>query len=541
MNSVLVICFSAVVFIFAYKIYASKIESLFGIDPNRTTPAHTKEDGLDYIPAKNWLVLFGHHFSSIAGAGPIVGPVIAVCIWGWVPAFLWIVLGSIFLGGIHDFGSLMCSVREDGATIGDIAARSISQKAKIVLSIFTFLALILVIAVFAYFGADTFVKQPAIVVPSMGIIPLAMIVGLALYRFKWNPTAVTVVALIAVGIMIVVGHSFPIVLGENSLAMWMIVLLAYCYFASIIPVNILLQPRDYLSSFLLVAGIGLAFVGILVSHPQMNTPAFIANKGSLGYLWPMMFITIACGANSGFHCLIASGTTSKQISNERHAKRIGFGGMLLEGFLATVVIVLIVGGFSLTEFNQHIAEETSPVNMYGLGFGNITAPLLGTWGIFIALTILNAFILTTLDSATRITRYIAQELFGIKNRYFSTLVIVTLAGWLALGKDSANTPLWKVIWPAFGASNQLVAALALLVVSCWLLSKNKPIRYSMIPALFMLVTSVTALCFQLVIYWQKGQVLLMVISLILLASAFYLGLEVILLFRRKRIGKVALE
>jgi len=360
MSSILVIVLSAIVFIFAYRIYAHKIESLFDIDPNRTTPAYTKTDGLDYIPAKNWLVLFGHHFSSIAGAGPIVGPVIAVCIWGWVPALIWVVLGSILLGGVHDFGSLMCSVREDGATIGDIAARSISQKAKLVLSIFTFLALILVIAVFAFFGADTFVKQPAIVIPSMGIIPLAMIVGLALYRFKWHPAAVTVGALLIVGLMIVAGHSLPIDLGENSLAVWMMVLLAYCYFASIIPVNILLQPRDYLSSFLLVAGILLAFAGILVSHPEMNTPAFIANKGSLGYLWPMMFITIACGANSGFHCLIASGTTSKQIANERHAKRIGFGAMLLEGFLATVVIVLIVGGFSLTEFNGHIAAETSP-------------------------------------------------------------------------------------------------------------------------------------------------------------------------------------
>ena len=533
-NSVTIILIAVVAFFLGYRFYARKIEAMFGIDADRTTPAFTKTDGLDYIPAKNWLVLFGHHFSSIAGAGPIVGPVIAVCIWGWVPALLWVVLGSILLGGIHDFGSLMCSLREHGATIGDVAARSISKRAKLVLSIFTFFALILVIAVFAYFGANSFVQQPQIVIPSLGFIPLAIAVGLALYRFKWSPTGVTIVALLLVVATIVLGHQVPIVLGGQSLALWMAVLLVYCYIASIIPVNILLQPRDYLCSFLLFAGILLALAGILISRPDMNTPAFIANKGSLGYLWPMMFITVACGANSGFHSLIASGTTSKQIASERHAKRIGFGAMLLEGFLATIVIVLIVGGFTRGEFDQHLADQTGPVSMYGLGFGNITAPLLGTWGMFIALTILNAFILTTLDSATRITRYIAEELFGIKNRYFSTLVIVVFAGWLAMGKDRADTPLWQVIWPAFGASNQLVAALALLVISCWLLSKDKPIRYSMVPALFMLATSVTALCFQIISYWQNRQIVLIVISVILLASAFFLAWEVLWLFLRKR-------
>jgi len=539
MNAIFFIIISACAFILAYRFYVKRIEAIFDIDPNRQTPAFTKEDGLDYIPAKNWLVLFGHHFSSIAGAGPIVGPVIAVCIWGWAPAMLWVILGSIFLGSMHDFGSLMISIREEGSTIGDVAAKSISHKAKIVLLIFTLLALILVIAVFAYFGADTFVKQPEIVVPSIGIIPLAILTGFALYRFKLNSVGVTVTALVILGVMIYGGKFFPIDLGANSLSIWMAVLLVYCFFASIIPVNFLLQPRDYLSSFLLIAGMLLAVAGILVSHPTMNTPAFIANKGSLGYLWPMMFITIACGANSGFHCLIASGTTSKQLASESHAKRIGAGAMLLEGFLATIVIILIVGGFSLAEFNFHIKEQTSPVNLYGLGFGNITAPFLGKWGVFIALTILNVFILTTLDSATRIARYIFQELFGIKNRYFSTIIIVVLAGWLALAKDSSNTPLWKVIWPAFGASNQLVAALALLVITCWLLNKDKPIRFSLIPAIFMLVTSMTALGFQMVTYWKNQQILLIVISLILIGSALFLVIEVLKLFIRRQKAKMA--
>ena len=533
MNSVWVIVFSAVIFILAYHLYGRFVAKLFGVDPQRKTPAHSRGDNVDFIPAKNWFVLFGHHFSSIAGAGPIVGPVIAVCIWGWVPAFLWVVLGSIFLGGIHDFGSLFISLREDGTSIGDIASRTISRKAKLVLSIFTLLALILVIAVFAYLGADTLVSQPEIVLPSLGILPIAVVVGLALYRFRLNSVAVTICALLLLAVLIVSGKAMPLSIGENGLNLWIILLLIYCFVASITPVNYLLQPRDYLSSFLLIAGIILAFAGILISHPSMNTPAFIAFDGELGYLWPMMFITIACGANSGFHSLIASGTTSKQLDTEAHAKRIGFGAMILEGFLATVVIVLVVGGLSLTEFRQHLADQTSPVNLYGVAFGAMTHPILKGWGTFIALTILNAFILTTLDSATRISRYIAEELFQIKNRYICTLGIVFLAGLLALGKDSAQTPLWKVIWPAFGASNQLVAALALLVISCWLLAKNKPDRYALIPALFMLLTSLAALGFQMIQYFQKQQYLLIGISAVLISSAFYLCREVICVFLKR--------
>jgi len=534
MNSLVIIFLSLAAFITAYIFYGRTIESLWQINPERKTPAETHYDGVDYVPSKNWLVLFGHHFASIAGAGPIIGPVIAVCFWGWGPALLWVVFGSIFLGGIHDFGSLMISIREEGVTIGDIASKSISRKAKLILSVFTWLALILVIAVFAYLGADTFVTQPEVVLPSLGLLPLAVAVGLALYRFKWNATAVTIISLLAVGALIYAGEFYPVKIGGNALTTWLIGLLVYCFFASTLPVQYLLQPRDYLSSFLLVGGIVLALGGIIISHPAMNTPMFMANKSSIGYLWPMMFITVACGANSGFHCLIASGTTSKQIANETHAKRIGFGAMLVEGFLATVVIVLVVGGFSLGEFNAHIAAKTSPVNIYGIGFGNVTAPILGKWGTFIALTVLNAFILTTLDSATRITRYITAELFGIKNRYFATLLVIILAGGLALGKDSANTPLWQIIWPAFGASNQLVAALALLVITCWLLSKKRPVLYSLVPAVFMLVTSLAALGWQCVNYIKNQQIILLVISLVLIGSSLFLVSEVVQVFIRSR-------
>lgn len=534
MNSVFVLTFSALLFVLGYGIYATKIEKFWNIDRNRPTPAVAKFDGIDFVPAKNWIVLFGHHFSSIAGAGPIIGPILACLFWGWLPALLWVVLGSIFLGGIHDFGSLMISIREGGATIGDVAARSISQKAKIILSVFTWLALILVIAVFAYLCADTFVTQPEIVLPSLGLIPLAIVVGLALYRFKLNSKATTTAGLVLMAALIVVGNIFPVRITGNAQAVWLVVLFVYCFFASTLPVNLLLQPRDYLSSFLLCGGIALGVGGILVSHPDMNAPPLMGFDSSLGFLWPMMFITVACGANSGFHSLIASGTTSKQLATEGDAKKIGFGAMLLEGFLAVTVIVILIGGLSFSELNRHIANKTSPVNLYGLSYGNITAPLVGKWGGLFAITLLNAFILTTLDTATRITRYITQELFGIKNRYIATLIVVILGGWLAFGKDSAHRPLWQKIWPAFGASNQLVAALALLVITCWLLGKGKSTRYSLIPALFMLGTSLSALILQAREYIKGGEYLLAGIAAILVCSALYLAREVWLTFQRIR-------
>lgn len=531
MGSLIIILGAAAVFVIAYRFYAAKIEKLWDIDPARPTPAVTKFDGVDYVPSKHWFMLFGHHFASIAGAGPIIGPVLAVCFWGWAPALVWVVLGSIFLGGIHDFGSLITSVREEGLTVGDIAARSISRRAKLILSVFTFLALLLVIAVFAYLGANTFVTQPEVVIPSAGVIPVSVLIGLALYKFRLEPVSTTIAGLLLLGGLLIAGKFYPVVLQGDSQTLWIYVLLIYCFFASVTPVNILLQPRDYLSSFMLIGGILLGLAGILVSRPELNVPAYTGGDSPIGYLWPMMFITVACGANSGFHSLIASGTTSKQLANERDAKKIGFGAMLVEGFLAVLVIVLVVGGFTLAEFNQHLADKTSPVNIYGIGFGNITAPILGEWGTFMALTILNAFILTTLDSATRITRYIFEELTGLKNRIASTLVIVTLGGWLALGKDSAQNPLWQKIWPAFGASNQLVAALALLVISCWLLRKNKPTRYSLIPAVFMLGTSLAALGIQIVDYLKNGEIALVLISTVLVVSALFLGWEVVKTFQ----------
>ncbi|MCM8770661.1 MAG: carbon starvation protein A, partial [Candidatus Omnitrophica bacterium] len=251
MNSLLVILIAGVLFYWGYRFYAQKVAQLWHIDPKKSTPAYSKFDSVDFIPAKNWLVLFGHHFSSIAGAGPIVGPVIACVLWGWLPALLWIVLGSVFLGGVHDFGALITSVKEGGSSIADISERAISKRTKILFSLFVWLALILVIAVFAYLCADTFIKVPEIVIPSLGLIPLAMIIGLLLYNIKTNFALTTVFGLVLLVGLISLGKIFPITLGRHALNIWIAVLFIYSYFASVLPVNILLQPRDYLSSFLL--------------------------------------------------------------------------------------------------------------------------------------------------------------------------------------------------------------------------------------------------------------------------------------------------
>jgi len=533
MNSLIVVLISVLAYWAGYRFYANKLVNLWQIDPKRKTPATTKFDGLDYVPAKNWLVLFGHHFASISGAGPIVGPVIAVGLWGWGPALIWVILGTIFIGGVHDFANLITSVREGGSSVADIATNAISRRAKIIFSLFVWLALILVIAVFLYLCADTFVKEPKIVIPSLGLIPIAVIVGFLIYNLRVHIGIATIIGLAALTGLLLLGQRYPVTIINSQVA-WSVLLLIYAYIASIIPVNILLQPRDYLSSFLLFFGLFFGFLGLLVSQPAIQVPAFKSYSSTSGDLWPMLFVVVACGAISGFHSLVASGTTSKQLPNEMHAKRVGYGGMIAEGLLAVMVILAVSAGLNSAQLSDCLANKTSPVAIFGLGYGRITKGVLGGLGGFVAIIILNAFILTTLDTATRINRYITEELFRIKNRFISTFIIVLAGGYLALSKDQFNTPLWKKIWPVFGASNQLVAALALMVVSCWLLARKKPTRYTMLPAFFMLITTIAALLYQLTRYIQNNDYVLIGISIVLLLLSVYLVKEVILVFRRVR-------
>jgi len=527
MNSLIIVLITGALFFLAYRFYAKKLESLWSIDPKRSTPAYSKYDSVDYIPAKNWLVLFGHHFASIAGAGPIIGPVIAVILWGWLPALLWVVIGTIFIGGVHDFGALITSVREGGSSLADIAQHVISRRAKIIFSLFVWLALILVIAVFAYLCADTFVKEQKIVLPSLGLIPVAMLVGYFLYHLRTNSILATIFGLLCLLGLILLGNALPI---KSSINVWLLVLLVYCYFASVLPVNILLQPRDYLSSFLLFFGVGVGYIGLCLSRPTITMPYYNQWATSEGYLWPALFVTVACGAVSGFHALIASGTSSKQIANERYVKRIGYGGMVAEGLVAVLAILAVAILFNSKDDFRAILKSTTPIEIFGKGYGVITKGILGNYGSFIAITILNAFILTTLDTATRISRYLTEELFRIKNRYFSTLVIVILSAALVLSGK------WQKLWPAFGASNQLVAALALFVLSCWLLAKNKSAKFTLWAAFFMLVTTVAALVYQVIRYFINKEILLLIVSILLIVLAGFMVYEVskATIYRAKR-------
>lgn len=527
MNSALVALLGLALFAAGYLFYAAFIErNVWKVDLSKKTPAVLKDDGLDYIPAKHWTMLFGHHFASIAGAGPIIGPVIACALFGWGPALLWIVVGSIFIGGVHDFSALMLSLRHHGATVGHVAESVLSRHSRIVFSLFLWLALILVVAVFAAVTAQTMVAEPRIVIPSFGLILTAVFFGLMVYRWQVDQWQATLVALLLMGYSIYLGLQFPVVLPfANPLTLWMIILLGYAFIASIIPVNILLQPRDYLSAFILFFGLVLGYAGIFVTLPKMQTPVLVSYQSSQGPLWPMMFVIIACGAISGFHSLISSGTTSKQLPHKPAAKRVTFGGMILEGVLSLLAIIAVCAGLQWYGGTPglvypELMKKGGWIVTFGKGFGQLVAPLVGaTVGSLIAMFTLNAFVLTTLDSATRITRYITEEMFGealgmkfMKNKYLSTSLVIVLALWLALGS-------WTRIWPVFGASNQLIAALVLILASVYLFQKRRPAVYTLIPAVFMTVTTIGALIYQMVGFFRSNNFLLFTIAAVLLVLA----------------------
>ncbi len=540
MNSLVVGLGAVILLGLGYRFYGRWIQNLWDIDPSKKTPAHVKHDGVDYIPAKNWLILFGHHFAGIAGAGPIIGPVVAAALWGWAPALAWIVVGSILIGGVHDFSALMASVRHEGKSIAQVAETVMGRRARILLAAFLWLSLVLVVAVFAAVTAKTLVDEPRIVLPTFGLIPVAMFVGLMLYRWKVSSLLSTLVGLVALLGLLFAGFALPVV--WNSMSGWILVLLVYAFIASIIPVNILLQPRDYLSTFILFFGLALGYLGLFVSHPVISAPAFVSFNSVQGPLWPMLFVLIACGAVSGFHSLIASGTTAKQLDNERDARKIGYGAMILEGVLAVLALMAVTAGLRWNSEGAGIApiypelmKGGNWIGTFGAGYGQLVGPILGSaLGTLIAITTLNAFVMTTLDSATRIARYITEELFGeawgirvFRNRYFSTSIVILLAGYLALGN-------WAAIWPIFGASNQLVAALGLMVISTYLLARKKPVEYTLYPAILMLVTTLGALAWQIQGFLRNGNHLLSTIGIVLVVLAVFLIVENVRMIMERR-------
>ncbi|MFH1416081.1 MAG: carbon starvation protein A [Elusimicrobiota bacterium] len=522
MNSTVVAISSLIILSVGYKFYGGFMEKFWEVDPERKTPANEINDGIDYVPAKHWTILFGHHFASIAGAAPIIGPVIACIYWGWLGGLIWIVFGTLFMGAVHDFSSLMVSVRNGGKTIDHIFDETVGKRFRMVFSLLLWLLLILVVAIFAAAGGMTLAVKPQIVIPALGIIPIAVIVGYLIYRTSVSQAAATVIGIAALSGLLVLGYNLPVIIASDAATagkIWTIVLLVYAYAASILPVNILLQPRDYISTFLLFFGLLIGYAGIFISHPPMRAPAFVAIGSPEGPLWPMMFVTIACGAISGFHSIVASGTTAKQISSEKDIKKIGYGGMVVEAALAVLAVIAVAAGLHWNPGSEGPVYsemfKKGQIVAFSEGFGQLTLPILGGLGTLVAATILNAFIITTLDTATRITRYLTESLFRIKNKYLSTLTVVLVAYSL--------TNNYKKIWPMFGAANQLIAALVLLAISAYLLSKNRKTVYTLVPAVIMIVTVGGALIWKIKVFMSEDNYMLSIIAIILFILAAYMA------------------
>jgi carbon starvation protein len=531
-----------------YRFYASRLDrEVIQPDGNKSTPAVSQTDGIDFVPSKP-LVLFGHNFASIAGAGPVIGPIIAMHYFGWGLTLFWILVGNVFIGAVHDYITLMISVRNRGSSIAEIAESSMGIRAKSVFAIFLVLAMLLVVAVFGVVAAKTLIAQPEMVFPTFAIIPVSMILGWVIYQKNGNLAVASLIAVAVLILNIYIGFKFPIplpdegVLGLSPLMFWFVALMIYAGVASVLPVQILLQPRDYLSTYILFGSMTLAILGLLWVHPEINTPVYRGAVSDVqGPVWPMLFVLVACGAVSGFHSLVAGGTTSKQLATEVHGKPISYGGMLTEGVVAVVTVLLVGGGLywvAPTGGNIDMAtlgfRETLNsggwILAFGNGFGNVVhqmLPILSfTFASMIAVLALNTFVLTTLDTAVRITRFIVQESLGprvpvFQNKYVTTIAVIFLS--YLIGATEG----WQQIWPIFGATNQLIAAVALMVCSTYLMAAKKPTKYTLYPAVFMIITTIGALAWQgyKFLTAPEPNYFLGIAAMVLIALAIFVGSE----------------
>jgi len=528
MNGIELVLFALVMYLIAYKLYGGFITRRLEVNNKKETPSHTMYDGVDYCPAKA-PVLLGHHFASIAGAGPIVGPVIAAG-FGWIPVYLWVVFGAIFIGGVQDYSSIVASVRHQSKSIGFIIQSYIGISGKKLFLIFAWATLILVIAVFTIIVADTFTHIPSAGTSSILFMILAVFFGIAIYRLKIQLWIATLIGVILLFLSIPAGNLFPLQLDTLS---WQLILFAYIFIASTVPVWILLQPRDYLNSFFLYALMIGGMIGIFFASPSINIPAFNSfSLDKVGYLFPALFVTVACGAISGFHSIVGSGTTAKQLNKETDGRIVGYGGMLIEGMLA--VLSLIAVASMVNEEFINILTTKGPVPAFSIGVGrfinaipvlNISIPLAET---FTALAV-SAFALTSLDTATRLARFMFQEFFehqettkktaAITNRYVSTGITVIVGAALTFSGQTMS------IWPVFGSANQLLAALALLALTVWVAHLKKGFLFVLIPMIFMFAVTLTALGMLIYQNFIINNYTLSIISVLLFTLAILLGIK----------------
>ncbi len=552
MEPVLAAAGCLVLYVVVYRFYARYLGArIFQLDPTKSTPAHDLNDSVDYVPSRR-AVLFGHHYASIAGLAPMLGPAIAV-IWGWLPGMLWVVLGTLFIGAVHDFSALVISMRHKGLSIGKVAEDLIGHRAK---SIFLLIILFLICLVMGVFvrtiaGLFTAAFYPESVFPSFALVLVAIVIGWAVYKRSANISYATAVGFSLMVLSIWVG--LQIAKPDLGADTWILLLLVYAFAASTLPVWLLLQPRDYLNSLLLYLGLGLAYLGFFVLQPQFAAPAVAAHPAGAPPIFPFVFIVIACGAVSGFHGLVSSGTTSKQINRETDAVFIGYGGMVGESMLGLMAVLACTAGFqSIEAWSQHYSSWTaaSGLSEKMRAFIDGAALFVAELGIpmplaqaFIALVAVS-FALTSLDSGTRLLRYNIGEIANsigvpkIGNRYVASMIAVGLIGFFAF-YEVQGQPVGLSLWSLFGSTNQVLGALTLLTVTIYLRQRRSNYWYTAIPMAFMLTVTITAMVIDLRRYWAEERLLLMFVAASIFVLSVWLVIEAVLRFRKDTIAQSA--
>lgn len=515
MNGLLLLGLAALVLVVAYLCYGRYLVKTWGIDPNATTPAVAKEDGVDYVPTNKWTV-FAHQFSSIAGAGPVTGPVMAM-MFGWLPAFLWVVIGGVFFGAVQDFGALYASVKSEGKSMGQIIEKYIGRTGKKLFFLFCWVFTLIVIAAFADMVAGTFngfsvegaKLAPNASAASISILYVfvAMAFGLLLRKVNLEGWPKVVLGIALIVAMLAVGIKFPVYATKTT---WIYLVFVYIFFASVTPMWLLKSPRDYLTTFLFIGMIAAAVVGVFMSNPTVTVPAFTGFKSATGsYLFPTLFVTIACGAVSGFHSLVSSETSSKMVKNEKDMLQVGYGSMLLESLLAVLVIVIVgslpnlkqTGVLDSALANMALADTATPFTKFSAGVTGLVAQLglPQSWGLCIMTMFVSALALTSLDAVARISRMSFQEFFEVEegetpsqlvsvltNKYVSTLISLFFGYLLSLGG-------YVNIWPLFGSANQLLAAMVLVSLAVFLKVTGRKGFMLYVPMVLMFIVTMTAL------------------------------------------------
>lgn len=579
MSAIVLLVVGVLAFLTGYQVYSRFIaRRIYQLDRHFLTPAHELEDGVDYVPT-NRHVLFGHHFTSVAGAAPIVGPAIAV-IWGWLPAFLWVVLGTVFAGAVHDFGTLWISTRHKGRSIGTLTESIVGDRARVLFLLLIFFLLLMVNAVFAVIIANLFMTNPGAVLPVWGSLAVALVVGFLIYRTGAGILLPSIGALLVLYLMIWFGQYVPFTLpdvigfeptqtqltaagGEMAAATaaatadgqrvgWIVILFAYTFIASILPVWLLLQPRDYVNGHQLFVALGIIGAGVIVTNPEVVAPAVNTTLPADAPSWfPLLFITIACGAISGFHGLVGSGTSSKQLDRETDARYVGYGGALGEGTLAVTSIIACTAGFAvfagIDGWHAHYGSWAAASSGATAAFVNGVGVLASGIGIpanvatIFAAVVVISFAATTLDTAVRLQRYIIAELGveyrikAVQNRWVATTIAVVCCGLLALGLDRGAGGMR--LWPLFGTTNQLLAGLSLLIVSLYLFQKRRPVWVTLVPMSFLLFMTTWAMIVNLRRFAGESQMMLLIVGGAIFVLEIWLLFEGAAAIRRVRASR----